>query len=63
MIAAGGSKNMPKVTTPEVALDSSADLANYISFEMACYMIETKSSRAIYQRGSVEANSVKESAS
>ena len=33
---------MPKVTTPEVALDSSADLANYISFEMACYIIETE---------------------
>ena len=47
---------MPKVTTPEVALDSSADLANYISFEMACYIIETKSSRAISAAGSVEAD-------
>lgn len=33
---------MAKVTTPEVALDSSADLANYISFDLACYIIETQ---------------------
>lgn len=33
---------MPKVITPEAALDSSADLANYISFEMARYILETE---------------------
>ena len=33
---------MPKITKPEAALDSSADLANYISFDLARYIIEKR---------------------
>ena len=33
---------MAKITTPAAALDSSADLANYISFDLARYMIEKR---------------------